>query len=216
MKPCERCGVVHERDGRPACVGHSSRTGKACRNFPIDGGTVCGTHGGRAPQVRDKAARTVELRRAIELVDTFGEPQEGDPFDIILEEIARTNGHVLWLGQMVATLEERDVAWGETGREDVDSDGPTGSHVKVTHAAGVNVWIQLYQSERAHLVKVCKEAISLGIAERQVRIAEQTGQLLAKVLKATMADPELGLTPAAQEVAHRVISRHLRSLPTAG
>ena len=37
------------------CTGHSARTGKPCKKFPIHGGTVCDTHGGRAPQVQQKA-----------------------------------------------------------------------------------------------------------------------------------------------------------------
>lgn len=37
------------------CKAHSSRTGKPCSNYPIDGATVCRMHGGAAPQVKRKA-----------------------------------------------------------------------------------------------------------------------------------------------------------------
>lgn len=41
-----------------------TRSGKQCRNAPIDGGTVCRMHGGSAPQVKRRAAL-----RLLELVD---------------------------------------------------------------------------------------------------------------------------------------------------
>lgn len=52
-------------DGRtPRCQGHSTQHGGQCRRPANHGTTVCNSHGGRAPQVRRKAA----LRLA-ELVD---------------------------------------------------------------------------------------------------------------------------------------------------
>lgn len=46
------------------CTATSSQSGERCRRPPILGGTVCATHGGSAPQVRDAAHR-----RLLELVD---------------------------------------------------------------------------------------------------------------------------------------------------
>lgn len=199
----KRCGA--QRVGQPEGV-----TCKMLAGYRTDhlGTGRCYRHGGCTPQQTKGAHR--EMAAAI--VATYGEPQEGDPFDIIIAEIARTNGHVLWLGEIIAEMEAEALIWGKT--EESANDGPMGGNIE-KHAAGVNVWLQLYREERTHLVKVCKEAISVGIAERQVRLAEQTGQILAQVLKATLADPELGLAPALQEVALRVVSRHLRALPAA-
>jgi len=56
------------------CTAKSSRTGNPCRQAPINGGTVCGTHGGRAPQVRRKAQE-----RLADLIDP----------DRVLREAAR-------------------------------------------------------------------------------------------------------------------------------
>lgn len=39
----------------PTCTAHRSASGTPCRANAIVGGTVCVTHGGRAPQVRAKA-----------------------------------------------------------------------------------------------------------------------------------------------------------------
>lgn len=46
------------------CSAHSTRSGEQCRKAAIRGGTVCRTHGGGAPQVREAARR-----RLLELVD---------------------------------------------------------------------------------------------------------------------------------------------------
>lgn len=41
---------------RPRCSAHRTN-GSPCRNYPINGGNVCVSHGGRAPQVRAKATQ---------------------------------------------------------------------------------------------------------------------------------------------------------------
>lgn len=46
------------------CTAHSSATGEPCKRWAIQGGTVCATHGGAAPQVKDKARQ-----RLLEAVD---------------------------------------------------------------------------------------------------------------------------------------------------
>jgi hypothetical protein len=45
-------------DARPItrqCTAKSQQSGKRCRRHAIKGGTVCATHGGRAPQVKERA-----------------------------------------------------------------------------------------------------------------------------------------------------------------
>jgi hypothetical protein len=46
------------------CKARSSRSGKPCQQWAIHGGTVCQAHGGRAPQVKRKAAE-----RLADLID---------------------------------------------------------------------------------------------------------------------------------------------------
>jgi hypothetical protein len=72
------------------------------------------------------------------------------------------------------------------------------------------MWLKLYREERAHLVKVCAEAIRCGIEERYVRLAESQGKLVADAVKAILGDLEL--TPEQKKLAINVVPLRLRQL----
>lgn len=141
-------------------------------------------------------------------VATFGLPREVDPRDALLEEVYRTAGAVDWLHQQVRTLDPDAVIWGKS--EEVEKQAGEFPGVDVTHRAAVNVWVELWQKERAHLVKVAKEAISCGIEERRVRLAEQQGAMLAGAIKAILGD--LDLSPEQAAKVSVVVPRHLRAV----
>jgi hypothetical protein len=198
---CPRCGHTHPG----GCRGHrSGAPDQPCLNRPIKGGSVCASHGGRSPQVRAAADRRLAEREALLALETFGLPRAVSPQDALLEEVHRTAGAVEWLGAVVAGLERDEVTWGMTRVKDGGDDRGT------THEAGVNVWVKLWNEQRAHLVKVCSAAIAAGIEERRVRLAESQGQLLASVVSAILGD--LQLTDQQQELVQTVVPRHLRAV----
>lgn len=138
-------------------------------------------------------------------MDTYGLDREIDPRDALLEEVHRTAGAVDWLRGQVSALAAESVTWGVTEERSSSVDGDS-----TTQTAAVNVWVQLYQAERKHLVDVCKAAISAGIEERRVRLAEQQGELLADVIRGILAD--LDLTPAQTARVAEVVPRRLRAM----
>lgn len=214
MTVCPKCGVEHEAfvgTGAPRCQKHTKHGAKQCRQPALAGVDACRLHCGGIARAREKGKANLERKAAEQAVATYGLPRDIDPHTALLEEICRTAGHVDWLGRVVAELQQDDLVWGQHSTE--YGIGPEGPIDKTTHQAGINVWVDLYQRERKHLVDVCKTAIACGIAERQVRIAEEQGRLIADILRAIIADPELALEPARQEVARRVAARHLRALP---
>jgi hypothetical protein len=165
--------------------GAKKRQGEGCCMRPAGWGTShpgtgkCKLHGGGTPN--HKTAAKTELAR--QAVVTYGLPREVAPDQALLEEVHRTAGHVAWLGEVVAGLEQGEVTWGlaeETVMPAGEEDGDGGTVTK--SKAGVNVWVQLYQAERKMLAAVCRDALAAGIAERQVRLAEQQGSLLAGVI----------------------------------
>jgi hypothetical protein len=72
----------------------------------------------------------------------------------------------------------------------------------------VAAWLRLYGEERDRAVKAAKTAIDAGIAERLVRIAEREVDVMVAVLRASLE--ELGL-PVTPEVGV-VVARQLRAI----
>lgn len=192
---------------KPKCSAKRSN-GEPCTKWPVAGQRVCNTHGGSSPQAKAAAERRIQTAQATSAVVTFGLPREIDPRDALLEEVYRSAGAVDWLHLQVQALQAEDVVWGKT--EEVDKGAGEFTGVDVTHKAAINVWVQLWMAERAHLVKVAKEAINCGIEERRVRLAEQQGSMLAGVIKAILGDLDLSAEQSAKVAT--VVPRHLRSV----
>jgi hypothetical protein len=170
-------------------------------------------HGGKAPQVQRAVERRQQEEAARQAVVTYGLPRDVDPYEALREEIARAAGHVAWLGAVVATLPAEDLVFGVERFETGTGESRLNRYQREARLARPSVWLTLYQAERNHLVNVCKVAIACGLAEREVRLAEQQGQLLAEVLRAVFGDPALGLTVTQRAAAMTVASQHLRALP---
>lgn len=193
--------------GRPAC-GAVKRGGGTCRVLAGRGTDhpgigACKHHGGNTPNHRRAAGREI----AIQAVQTYGLPTDIAPADALLREIARTNGHVLWLEEQIRALAPEDLVWGLAKRERINASEFSG--VNETEAAQINTWVDLYQRERRHLVDVCRVAIAAGIAERQVKIAERQAQLMVTAITASLV--RLGLDPTAPEV-RIVIAEEIRAV----
>lgn len=216
-KQCPKCGQPHA-----ACAGHT-RAGNACRNKPMHFQHVCRMHGGATP-VAVKAAKAREQRAAaLEAVATYGLPVDISPTEALLEEVRWTAGHVQWLRARVQELETA-LVWGVTRTEtemggslrvDLDDRGDVESVAaapadKIVRTAGANIWLELYDRERKHLVGVCSAAIKAGVEERRVRLAESQGELVAGAIRAILAD--LGLSPEQEGRVGEVVPRHLRAL----
>lgn len=164
----------------------------------------CKLHGGATPDHVDHGRK----EKAAHAVATFGLPREVDPRDALLEEVYRTAGAVDWLHRQVQALSTDEVIWGKT--EEVDRQGGEFPGIDTTYKATANIWVELWQRERKHLMDVCKAAIAAGIEERKVRLAEQQGSMLAGVIKAILGDLEL--TAEQQAKVSVVVPRHLRAV----
>lgn len=189
------------------CTAHRT-DGEPCRKVRMRGQTVCASHGGSAPQNRAAAQRRLDELKALEAVENFGLSREIDAKDALLEELYRTAGAVDWLHAQVLALPKEAIVWGTTQEEHVGSGEWKGQNT--TKAAAVNIWVQLWQEERKHLVAVSKAAIAAGIEERRVRLAEQQGALLASVIKSILGDLQLTTEQAAR--APRIVADRLRSV----
>lgn len=184
--------------GKPKCG--AKRTGRdgTC-DLPAGYGTdhlgfgKCKWHFGNTRALKIAAAKE-EMRERF-----YGDEVSIEPTEAILEEIRRSAGHVRWLHSMIL-------------RMDAQLEGQDPDRVLLQLSVtgwGKAAWTKMYADERAHLVKTAKMAIDAGVAERQVRLAESHGELLATILRAVLTD--LKLTPEQQALAPEIVTRHLRS-----
>lgn len=191
----------------PQC-GAKTRKDTPCPNSPRKGATRCRMHGGSAPQVQAAVERKRQEDVARKAVETYGLKADVDPITALLDEVQWTAGHVAWLRDRVREIEQKALVWGVT--ETVSKMATEFPGVDVTEGAAPNIWLTLYQKERAHLVAVCKAAISAGIEERRVRLAERQGDLIALVLQRILGD--LDLSDEQRARVPEVAARRLREM----
>lgn len=182
----------------PAACAGKRKDGSPCGGAVVTGSDKCRMHLGK------KSAPVIAEAKARQAVQTYGRKIETTAVEALLDEVKWTAGHVAYLRSKVREIEEHDLVWGTIRVKEGGDDRGT------TEEAAPNVWLKLYQAERAHLVKVCSEAIRAGIEERRVKLAEQQGELVAEVIRAILAD--LDLSAEQQERAPEIAARHLRAL----
>lgn len=119
-------------------------------------------------------------------IHTFGSAVEIDPGHALLQEVHRSAGHVAWLNVQL------------------EQSSPS--------CLADNALVGLYRKEREHLVRTCKAALDVGIAEREVRFAEDQGRFIATVLLAALA--AAGLTGPQFAEARHSVAEALRSRVT--
>lgn len=62
----------------------TNNAGARCGKYAMRGSTVCGSHGGRAPQVRKAAQERIEREEVARDMVTLGLPVDIDPTEALL------------------------------------------------------------------------------------------------------------------------------------
>lgn len=183
------------------CSAKLRRKGAYCKQ-PLGHGTdhpgvgCCKLHGGSTPGGVASARR----KQALAAAELYGLPRKVDPHEALIEELHRTAGTVSWLTMMIQELDKADDLHGPVG-------GGEWSHPRTE----AHIWIRLQQEERAHYLRVAKTCVEVGIAEREVQLAERQGELIAGVLvgvlRAFDIDPR-------SERARKIIRQELSAVTT--
>ncbi len=174
-----------EKRSNYALCGAKKKSGDKCRAFAGQGTDHlgigrCKYHGGSTRSHKTNAVVQEAQRRMIK----YGAAVQVEPHEALLAMLHLASGHVAWLRAEVAALD--DLGQFES-----------------------QVLVQLYGEERDRVARVAKACLDVGVAERQVQLAERYGEALAGTLRAVFADPELGLTPAQEARLPAVLRRHL-------
>lgn len=183
----------------------NTRSGGPCKNNAIGGGTVCRMHGGANPKTAAKAAVRAEVAAW-----TLGQAVD-DPGEVLLRLVTQSRVRADRYATLIAEKVEESgidleaILIGDTMAVTMDGDAvKTGEYIR-----GL---IQLENQERDRLATFATKAIAAGLAERQVRLAERQGALLAQVMVAVMTDPTLGFTDQQREAMPRAIEAHLAAV----
>ena len=217
------------------CKAISKNSGKQCKRKAIPGGTVCRYHGGGAQQVKAKAAVRAELL-GWGLGDTTVDPGEV-LLRLVTQSAARAERYAMLLEEAYEAAERlkqshdagaqidapgdelADTA--ETARRDLDrifNTGGVAALVGNTYGAAKDVGVyvtgeairglaDLEAKERERCANFATKAVAAGLAERQVRLAERQGELLAQVIRGVL--DELGLSAEQKQLVPEVVRRHL-------
>lgn len=194
-------------DGKPAgkggCTGKSKRTGLRCDAWVIKGTDKCPAHAGksRSKAIAEGAVRT-DLLRWIP-----GTPLV-DPAEQYLRLITQSAHRAQ---QLSVELEGIVAASGSLQKAlTADSYAATENGGSVKTGEYVRALTQLEMSERKFCADMCAKAIAAGLEDRRVRVAEQTGALLAGVVQAILGD--LGLSAEQQQLVPTVVPARFREI----
>lgn len=235
---CQLCGQVHVVRAGPARK-DGTRHGAPCKDhkkaiyvggvrqpLPYDqwtpcgaaalvGMSVCSRHGGSSIQAKRASERAKIEREATRMAHKWGLEIDTTPTEAILTQVKVWAGLERYYREQAEALTDEERIWGRTKQVEGDvvvGNGPLASLDKattITEEAKSHILVQLHAEASEKLVKFCAEAISKGIEERRVRLAEQMGGAVVALIDGIVG--ELGLNPRDPKVAG-VVARHLKAI----
>lgn len=167
---------------------------RAGHGTPHKGIGFCCFHMGNTKSHLEAGQRGLAQRAAA----TLGLKIEGDPGEILLQELWETASNVAFYRQLVQQLGEHSykaqtvqIEGGPEDGEEVRVEAVEGLVGPTYHQSGIatgeskpHIFVVLYGQERDRLTKVATEALKAGVEERRVRVAEDDS---AHILSAQVA-----------------------------
>lgn len=211
-RPFPRCGGRKTSPGDPDGASierplHTQCTKDAGEGTDHVGFGPCAGHGGATKAVRKNAAmdagRYFILQRKAEMTLFGGDPDSINitPEEALLEEVRRSVAMVRYIQRQLASW---DPGSGDLGALPALSDETTRGMALDTDAAG---WIKIYREERAHMVRVSKMALDVGISLLMVKLAQEQGLRLASAVERILE--ELSLTPSQAQLVPTIVPKVL-------
>lgn len=195
-------------DPRKCQAASKKRPGEQCGAYPVRGLKVCRAHGGASRKSRAAAARNLEQEKLARVARRLGTPHTDlDPAQALLDLVAAKAGEVEWLKHQVELLEWDGELWWGTTRDSTESSAFGDKHTTVEEARQHIVYTLLHKAED-QLARYAAETLKAGVDERQVRVAERTGEQFEAVLTSLLT--AIQATPDQMRVAATEIPRILR------
>lgn len=199
---------IRYRNGHRLCTGHRTN-GQLCNGFALNGSDKCRNH------LPNPAARKKAMVRA-ELASWGLGDTKVDPGEVLLRLVSQSAARAAFYASLLeeqyqradqgddeTTLPKRiAVLVGRTFALNRD-----GQPVPISEA--IRALVQLEGEERDRCCRFAEKAVAAGLLERQVRLAEAQGALIADVLRAVLGDPRLGLSVDQQGLVPALLREHL-------
>jgi hypothetical protein len=186
--------------------------GQTCERWANRGGARCPAHGGSTKRALKNARARIVGDRLSAACRTYGLPADIDPGAALRGELARTNGHILWIAQRIQSLDPDDLIWGRLATTTRTGPLPESECSEEKVGERIHVWCQLYSGERAHLLKVADTMVRNGLAELNLELEQRHVDFLEVVMLGMLDD--FGIDVA--EPANRaIIGRRLTEASTA-
>lgn len=136
----------------------------------------------------------------------MGRPLDVEPHVALMQCIAIAAGEVQYASEQIAKLEPDEVVGPTITTRPLKEEKGAESLTERVYEEGppaVHIWIEVRHKAMDRLVSYSKIAIAAGIAERQVRIAEQQGQMLAAAIRGVLEDLGVADRPEVPSIVRR-------------
>ena len=169
--------------------------GQPCGAYAVNGGRVCSAHGGRAPQVKAKAAERLaeqQIRRELARLDVA-------PVDDYLGQMALIAGQV--------------IAWKDALAEKVNALSSLRYQVSGENGDGgeqLRAEVALWERSLDRCERFLTAMARMNIEERMTRVTEKQAAMCDEAFALTLR--EMGLPAEQQRDARLRLGRHLRSV----
>jgi hypothetical protein len=173
------------------CSAHSSRTGAPCHAWSVTGGSVCVAHGGRAPQIKRKAADRYQAHIAQRAL-AAALAGEGAVLDGVVDPVLELLMALQRSLHITATLGEL-----------VKQDGV------VTDAGRPSGIVRLYLDEAARAATLAAMCARIGVDVAQ--LGERRASITVRAFERAVHDSGVVLDDDARERLARAFGHQLRA-----
>jgi hypothetical protein len=211
------------------CTATAKGSGERCKGWRVTGFDKCATHGpGKIKPGKPIPPQRLQAQRRAAVLEAHAQAErmlaaagvDADPIEHLLDSLHRVAALAAVYGQMVAGLDAASQNGGVRGKLGyVEAEGDSDAQLQVIAndellgldrhgAAQLHPFVVEYHRLLEQRAKLAKLAIDAGVAERQVRLAEQQGQVIVTVVRRSLEVLGVEVT----EQVTRVVAGELRAI----
>jgi len=171
-----------------AWIRGSNKT-RTCHAPPLPGCNRCADHGGAHPFAQQKARLILAEAGARKEMLKLGlpEPVKISHVEAMIWLVSAKYAEVRWLRAHVQELGDTDLVWSKTQEKNTSSLIAVGNSDSETFEAGASIWWVMLRTAEDQLIKFASAAHAAGVADAEVDLAKQRGQMLGLFLDNLMA-----------------------------